>query len=192
MPQHDLFLIFISRLNRLDVRYMVTGSVASIIYGEPRLTHDVDLVLSLHQADVNRLIKAFPLDEFYCPPAEVITIEVKRKHRGHFNLIHQATGFKADVYVAGQDNLHAWALGNRKKETVSGEEFWVAPVEYVIVRKLEYYREGGSEKHLRDIAGMVTLSSDMMDLKILKELIEDRELEKEWKTAEKLFHDNMT
>lgn len=190
MPQHNLLLLFVSRLNCIGLRYMVTGSVASIIYGEPRLTHDVDLVLAIQPADVGRLIGAFPLDEFYCPPPEVITIEIKRSHRGHFNLIHQATGFKADIYIAGQDNLHAWALSNRRKETVADEEFWVAPVVYVIVRKLEYYREGGSEKHLRDIAGMVALSSALIDYAKLEQFINERDLEKEWRKA-KTYFDSM-
>jgi hypothetical protein len=48
MPEPDLFRIFVSRLNRLNVRYMITGAVAGIMYGEPRLTHDVDLVIELH------------------------------------------------------------------------------------------------------------------------------------------------
>ncbi len=43
MPEHKLFHIFISRLNALGIHYMITGSVASMIYGEPRLTHDIDL-----------------------------------------------------------------------------------------------------------------------------------------------------
>lgn len=47
MPEHNLFLIFISRLNSLGIRYVITGAVASIIYGEPRLTHDLDLVIEL-------------------------------------------------------------------------------------------------------------------------------------------------
>jgi len=42
MPEPNLFLMFTQRLNTLGVAYMVSGSVAVIIYGEPRLTHDVD------------------------------------------------------------------------------------------------------------------------------------------------------
>jgi len=39
MEETNLFQIFLSRLNKIDVRYMITGAVAVIIYGEPRLTH---------------------------------------------------------------------------------------------------------------------------------------------------------
>ena len=60
----------------------------------------------------------------------------------------------------------------------------MAPVEYVILRKLEYYREGGSEKHLRDIAGMMEISSGEIDLKLLHDKIMVCALEKEWEKAQ--------
>ena len=66
---------------------------------------------------------------------------------------------------------------------IEGECVRVAPPEYVIVRKLEYYREGSSEKHLRDIAGRVELSSDQIDFKELEEFIHRYGLEKEWAKA---------
>ena len=67
-------------------------------------------------------------------------------------MIHTDTGFKADFYPAGRDEFHACQMEYR------GEPLTVAPPEYVIVRKLEYFREGGSEKHLRDIRSMVSVS----------------------------------
>ncbi len=101
MPEHN---VFISRLNKLGVHYMITGSVASMIYGEPRLTHDIDLVIELNQDDIERFAEAFPIEEFYCPPPEVIALEAGRRYRGHFNLIHHETAFKADVYLSGRDS----------------------------------------------------------------------------------------
>ena len=76
---------------------MVTGSTAGILYGEPRMTHDVDIVVSLAMKDVRAFVEAFPLDDFYCPPEDVLAIEVRRGQRGHCNLIDHATGFKADI-----------------------------------------------------------------------------------------------
>jgi hypothetical protein len=162
---------------------MITGSVASMIYGEPRLTHDIDLVIGLDQDDAERFSEAFPIEEFYCPPPEIITVEVGRRQRGHFNLIHHETGFKADIYLAGKERLHQWALNNLKSADMNGEIFQIAPVEYVILRKLEYYREGGSEKHLRDIAGILSVSSDRIDFDQLSEKIREYSLEKEWEEA---------
>ena len=183
MPEPDFFRLFISRLNRIGVNYFITGSIASILYGEPRLTHDVDLVISLQQQDIEEFIAAFPEDDYYCPPEDIMRIEMKRTSRGAFNLIHMATGYKADVYLMGENALHHWAMVNKRSFEVEGETLWVAPPEYVILRKLEFYREGGSDKHLRDIAGMLANSSDMIDFSFLSDQIKPLGLEREWEKA---------
>jgi hypothetical protein len=188
MPEPNLFKIFISRLNKLGVRYMVTGAVAIVIYGEPRLTHDIDVVVDLNREDAEKLVQAFPSEEFYCPPIEIVNLEINRPLRGHFNLIHYETGFKADIYTLGQDELHHWAITNRKTFEMEGEPIWLAPPEYVIVRKLQYYREGGSEKHLTDIANMVEISSSQIDFEQLRIRIKDHALEKEWQKAQKIIN----
>jgi len=128
MREHNLFHIFISRLNKLNVRYMVTGSVAAIIYGEPRLTNDIDLVLDIPADCIDRFSNAFPIEDFYCPPPEIIRVETLRHERGHFNLIHLETGFKADIYASGRDRLHKWAFDNMKSVDVEGEKYCLAPI----------------------------------------------------------------
>ena len=180
MPGPSLTAIFASRLNRAGIPYIITGAVASIIYGEPRLTHDLDLVVMMKDEDIERLVQAFPSTEFYCPPPEVLTIEMRRPYRGHFNLMHHGTGAKPDIFLGGEDDLHQWAFSLRKEFTFQGERVWVAPPEYVIIRKLEYYREGGFEKHLRDISGILELSPKEINFRQLKDLVHRCGLEKEW------------
>jgi hypothetical protein len=183
MPEPELSLLFLRPLNRLGVRYLVSGSVAAILYGEPRLTHDVDFVVFLHRQDIPRLIAAFPFPEFYVPPPENIRTELARESRGHFNVIHVDTGFKADFYLAGTDELHAWAFRHARRMEYRGEPVTVAPPEYVIVRKLEYYRDGGSEKHLRDIRSMLRVSADQIDRQALDVWISCQGVETQWKEA---------
>ncbi len=170
----------------MDVRYMITGAVAVIIYGEPRLTQDIDLVIELKTADIETFRESFPLEEFYCPPDETLAVEINRPVRGHFNIIHLETGFKADCYMMGEDQLHQWGMSNRRKLNFEGEPIWVAPAEYVILRKLEYYRDGKSEKHLRDIASILSISGDKIDLSQLFRKIKKYGLEQEWKQAQKV------
>jgi len=93
MPEANLFLMFTQRLNTLGIAYMVSGSVAVIIYGEPRLTYGVVLIVVLDQRHIARLREVFPPAEFYCPPAEVIAVEVAREQRGHFNIIFRPVRF---------------------------------------------------------------------------------------------------
>ena len=180
MLLHNLFLIFIRKLNQLDIQYMVTGSVASIIYGEPRITHDVDIVVEITVDDAQKIFRHFPINEFYCPPIDILTIEAKRLHRGHFNLIHHETGFKADIYIAGNDDFAKWALKNTYDLYLEGEKVKIAPIEYVIIKKLEYYKEGKAQKHVVDIVNILKLSKDRINLNILKKYINKYSLKKEW------------
>jgi hypothetical protein len=161
---------------------MVTGSTAGILYGEPRMTHDVDIVVSIAMKDIPAFVDAFPIDDFYCPPEDVLAIEVRRGQRGHCNLIAHATGFKADIYIAF-DSLHHWGLAHRRTVELDGARVQVAPVEYVIVRKLEYFREGGSQKHLRDIRSMLEISKESIDDDQLAKFVDERGLAAEWQAA---------
>ena len=143
---------FVVRLEATGAPYMVTGATAAILYGQPRVTNDLDVVLSLDDQTRGALLRAFPETDFYVPPESVIRTEQARTQRGHFNLIHHDTGYKADIYLTGADPLHAWALPQRRRlpwnETTT---IAVAPPEYVVLRKLEFYREGRSAKHPADI-----------------------------------------
>jgi hypothetical protein len=152
MPTPDELSLFVVRLEAIGAPYMVTGATAAILYGQPRVTNDVDVVLSLDDAARVALLRAFPDTEFYVPPESVIRAEQARLQGGHFNLIHHESGYKADIYLAGVDPLHAWALPLRRRlPWGDGLRIAVAPPEYVVLRKLEFYREGRSAKHPADI-----------------------------------------
>lgn len=180
MQPLDLFQVFTGPLEALGVPYFVTGSVASLVYGEPRLTHDIDLVLSLRDLDAERLVAAFPTEDFYCPPVEVIRVERRRSSHGHFNLIDHASGFKADIYLHGQNPLHAWAFARRRRAGPPGKQFWLAPPEYVVIRKLEFFREGGAEKHVRDVRAMLAALGDDVDRGQIETWVTERGLASAW------------
>jgi len=187
----DLLAVFIGPLESAQISYIITGSIASIFYGEPRLTHDVDIVVHLSQKDIARFAELFPLEQFYCPPEEVIQIEVRRRPFGHFNLIHHETGFKADIYPDAGDELHQWAFKRRKRVELGKDlAIWLAPPEYVIIRKLEYFREGGSQKHLDDIAKMLPQVNDDLDKAFLESQIYMRGLTQGWEQAKGRFRSN--
>ena len=183
MPDPDPFLIFTRKLGELGLPHMVSGSVAAIFYGEPRMTNDVDIIVVLKPEDVSRLEAAFPRTEFYCPPEEVIRIEIGRPQRGHFNLIHHRTGFKADIYLSGSDPLHAWGLARTRNVELEGDVLTLAPPEYVVLRKLQYFREGHSEKHLRDVHRMLKSLGETWDRGTLEPMIHQLGLQSEWTTA---------
>lgn len=181
MPEPDLIQLFAEPLNQLGARYVVSGSVAAMLYGEPRMTHDIDFVIFLRVDHVPKLPEIYPPPEFYVPPASVIIAEIVRERNGHFNVIHADSGLKADFYTTNRDELHAWAFRNMKRYSIRGTEISLAPPEYVIIRKLEYFREGGSEKHLRDIRSMIAVSGEQLDRPALREWIQNRGLQEQWR-----------
>lgn len=176
----EAFNIFLKPLNMLQLPYMVTGAAAAIIYGEPRMTLDLDVVVHIRKDDVEAFIDAFSEEEFYLPPEEVLYVEIGRPQRGHFNIIHFQTGLRADVYLMGNDPLHRWGLQHRKEFQLGDQVTWVAPPEYVIVRKLQYFQEGQSEKHLRDIRNMLEVSGEQIDHQQLERFINQYQLQAEW------------
>jgi hypothetical protein len=186
MQNLNLFAIFTDKLDETKIDYFITGSVASIVYGEPRLTHDIDIVTSLNEYEAVKISNAFLQEEFYCPPLEVIKNEALRSNRGHFNIIHHETGFKADIYIIGKDEFQLWALINKKEIEFFGKKLFIAPPEYVIIKKLEFYKEGKSQKHLTDIKNMLTGSGERINFILLDKYIKSFSLEIEWKEVKKL------
>lgn len=180
MLETDLFLLFIRPLNRAGVRYVIGGSVAAMFYGEPRFTRDVDVMVFLNEPTIRKLPEIFPPPEFDLPPQEAILAEMARPQHGQFNIIHMDTTFKADIYLTGRDEFNAWAFRNKRIENYEGETVILAPPEFVIVRKLEYFREGGSDKHLRDIRGMLNISSEQINQSDLNEWIQRQNVTAEW------------
>jgi hypothetical protein len=161
MELHELLDRLVSALERLQIPYLITGSVAAMAYGEPRLTNDIDVVVDINESHVSGLLAQFPADEFYLDD-EAIRDALVRK--GQFNIIHPASGLKIDVMVQ-QGTAFERSRFRRAKlvyfTAKHGGQF--AAPEDVILKKMEYYREGGSEKHLRDIAGIMKVSADMID-----------------------------
>ena len=175
----------LSCLELVEFPYCLVGGLAAIAYGRPRLTLDADLVLALSPGRVDRLMKAFPSEEFYLPPEEVLIAETQREARGYFNIIHLATGMKADCYLPGRNPLAHWELKNRRRLTMDFGEAWFAPLESVIVNKLLFFKEGGCEKHLEDIRAMLESTTDI-DRKVLLEWIQEFRVEPEWERVSRI------
>lgn len=187
MQEISLFALYTEILEKAGIRYFVTGSVASMLYGEPRLTHYIDLVIEISKEEIPTLTTIFPLENFYCPPEEVIATELRRSQRGHFNILHHETGFKADIYLLNSNTMHLWAMEHKHSMMLDDSKIWIAPPEYVIIRKLQYFKEGGSEKHLRDIQTMLEHNNELIQQELLEKFINDQNLSGEWGKVNKLL-----
>lgn len=161
MNQGEFFSFVIDILEELDIAYMITGSVASMAYGEPRMTLDMDIVIDLPEKKAEAFCRKFGHD-FYKDLDSVLDAV---RQKGHFNIIHMPSGSKVDFYQLKEDNLSQQMFGSRRQESFSEDKkASFSRPEDVIINKLVFYKEGHSEKHLSDIRGMLRISGDQFDL----------------------------
>ena len=161
MELSDLLRQIATVFERLGAPYLITGSTATIAYGEPRFTNDIDVVVDLPATQVEALLIAFPEPEFYVSRSAV-EVAVARRHQ--FNIIHPTSGLKVDVIVATDSDFARERLRRARQLPVLPERTVpFASPEDVILKKMEYFREGESEKHLRDIAGVLRVQGDRVD-----------------------------
>ena len=190
MNNIDLVSLYTDPIKKLGINYAITGSIASSAYGEPRLTHDIDLVLIISPLHLKSFTEAFRADNFYCPPPETILSEINHRSGGNFNIIHLGTGYKADIYLCGQDEFLLWAVENRKEIELFGVKEFIAPIEYVIIKKLEFFREGKSGKHISDIVGILSNSIESINIGLLDNYILKFGLTTEWNIVKEKYDYN--
>src|ERR1700686_3075899 len=161
MDQSDLTQKLAGELERLGISYLVTGSIATIAYGEPRLTNDIDVVVELRLDHLDALGEAFPSAEFYW--SKDAAAQAIRQHF-QFNILHPASGLKIDVIVPA-DNEFNRSRFSRRQRMRGGADFdiWLSSAEDVILKKMEFFKEGESEKHVRDIHGVLKMRGAKID-----------------------------
>ncbi|MFW6195509.1 MAG: nucleotidyl transferase AbiEii/AbiGii toxin family protein [Chloroflexota bacterium] len=178
METSDLLRRIAGVFERLGLPYLVTGSTATIFYGEPRFTADIDVVVQLPPDRIQELVKALEGGDLYFDE-ESIRRAVTRKSQ--FNIIHPASGLKVDVIVPelGPFDRSRFARGRRVRPDAAFEVTFASP-EDVILKKLAYYREGGSEKHLRDVTGVLKISGEELDREYLERWVRELDLAEVW------------
>ena len=178
MELYELLEQVVLTFDRLQIPYLITGSVASMAYGEPRLTNDIDIVAAVEAQHVAALVAAFPAPSFYLSDEAVRTAIARQSQ---FNIIHPGSGLKIDVMVLKDTpfdhSRFARARTIRPSETYPAA---FASAEDVIIKKMEYYRAGESEKHLRDITGMLKVSGEEIDQAYIAEWADRLELRQIW------------
>ena len=143
-PPEQLMVRVAEVCNRLRLPYFVTGSVASIAYGEARFTQVVDIVVELPSWNVREFCEAFPAPDYYVSPEAALAAA---QGPGQFNIIWVPEGVKADIMIFSDTPFNESRLGRARKLTLAGggEVMFSAP-EDVILKKLEFFREGQSQK----------------------------------------------
>ena len=170
MNQAELLRYLVETLEELGIDYMIGGSQASIYYGEPRFTQDIDVIADLAPLHVPPLLERFALPDFYVSEHavwEAIT------HRDQFNIFHPASGLKIDVILKKDTPYDQLQFERRQRQPlILGRDASFARPEDVILCKMLHFKEGRSERHLRDIAGMLAISGAAIDTRYVEEWAE--------------------
>lgn len=155
---------FTAVLEGLGVRYLIGGSLASSVHGEPRSTNDVDVLADFRTEHIAPFIEAIRREYYVSGPAVREAVRLER----HFNVIHMSAAVKVDVFVAGSDPFDQERLRLREPlylPTEPAAAVYVDTAEHSALRKLEWFRRGGevSERQWRDVIAIFRLQRSRLD-----------------------------
>lgn len=146
-------------LERAGVPHMVTGSLASTFHGEPRATRDIDLVIDPDDASLQRLVDLLRSGDFY---VDRDAAEEALRDRSQFNAIG-ADATKVDFIIRRDRPFSMTEFERRQRVSILGTSADMATAEDVILAKLEWAAATGSDRQIRDIAGVLAVSGEALD-----------------------------
>ncbi|HEY3885303.1 MAG TPA: nucleotidyl transferase AbiEii/AbiGii toxin family protein [Vicinamibacterales bacterium] len=172
MDHLAVLLRVVDALNRCGIDYVVGGSLASSMSGEPRATVDVDLMIDLSADRIRCLVNALG-EDFY---AEEASLARAVRNRSHANVVHRATVTKIDLFIMGATPIEPQQMRRRrlvKLETIPAELYVYTP-EDILLQKLRWFRLGGevSDRQWQDVQGIVAVQGERLDLEYLRRAAE--------------------
>ncbi len=157
MPDElEVLKIVGERLEAARILFMLTGSFAMAYYGQPRMTRDLDLVVSLAEEDVDGIVAAFSPD-FYIDADDARAAILTQRL---FNLMHNATGIKVDLIVRKSAEYRKVEFARRQPVAISGVKTWIVSREDLILSKLVCAEDTKSELQRRDVKNLLDETMD--------------------------------
>ncbi len=154
----------IGKLEAAGVPYMVTGSLASSAWGEPRTSFDIDIVISPTLEQLRALVGSLEDDLYVSLPAA----EEALRRQGMFNVLDPQGGLKADLIILKDRAFQRQGFGRRQRRRIQDVDLFLVSPEDSILSKLEWAKQGGSERQVRDAVGVAAVQGGRLDLAYLR------------------------
>ena len=173
------FLVKISQvLDKLKIEYAVSGGIAVSVWGRPRYTADLDIVIEISSREKIEDLMRGLMKKFKTGYLDKETVLTAFKEKGEFNLIEPEYGLKADFFVIGSEEHQKLEIKRAKNKKIGRQLIKFISPEDLIIAKLKWYRESQSDRQLEDI--VTVLEGSNIDQKYLKTWIKKLGLDKEY------------
>jgi hypothetical protein len=167
-------------LEDAQIPYMIVGSFASMVHGEPRTTHALDIVIDPSSQALDRFLAGIDMDAFYVDQ-DVARDALSR--RSMFNVIDMHSAWKIDLVVRKDRPFSTEELSRRSPQRIVDVVVPTASAEDTIIAKLEWAREGSSARQIADVAGILRVRGEALDRGYLERWIDELGLRDEWNRA---------
>ena len=183
MALSELFVRLVAALNAAGIPYMVVGSFASSAHGIPRATKDIDIVIAPVRDQLERLIEQFPSTRYHADLEEAL---FAFDHQSLFNVTDYETGWRVDFIIRKSGDFHATEFGRRREIEVAGTPVFVASPEDVLIAKLEWAKQGASDRQIEDAANIISTQGDDLDITYVERWVEGLGLQAQWRAAREM------
>ena len=179
MSQQELLKKVIQTLNKAGIQYMLTGSVSSSLQGQPRATHDIDMVIAVEKLNAHELTEAFPSPDFYLDEKSIFEAI---NEQTMFNLIELQSGDKVDFWILTDEAFDKSRFSRRYIEKFIDIEMYVSSPEDTILAKLRWAKLcGGSEKQFTDALSVYEVQYGKLDIDYINLWAKELDIKSLWK-----------
>lgn len=168
-------------LDRAHIAYMLTGSYASSVHGNPRASQDIDIVIAPNRPQLLALLKLLPDTEYYVSDEAALDALARRSQ---FNVVDFATGWKVDFIIAKDREFSRTEFERRRLLELDGLALYFASPEDVLIAKLEWAKLGASSRQIEDAAGIIALQGNQLDTAYVSHWVDALGLQAQWSTAQ--------
>lgn len=164
--QEKLLIEIVKILDSLKIKYFITGGFAVSVWGRPRATFDIDIVVKIAEHQADKLANAWK-NISKAGYADKDMVKAAIRNKGEFNFIDPDSGLKVDFWTEKESKNNPPEFENKKSKKINGQKVFFVSPEDLILSKLRWYKLSSSERHINDIKSVFKISGNKLDKKYL-------------------------